>query len=96
MVYINLRLNVADFNKWLAGFHGFESYRKENGSTGVNQIYHDVANPNDVTLLMEWESAEKAQAFINNRRHRAANRGGSSDQGVRIISARHKAGFDLS
>ncbi len=71
MVYINLRLNVADFNKWLAGFHGFESYRKENGSTGVNQIYHDVANPNDVTLLMEWESAEKAQAFINNPQTKA-------------------------
>ena len=66
MVYINLRLNVADFDKWLAAFHGFESYRKELGSTEVNQIFHDVDDPNNVTLIMEWDEATNAKAFLNN------------------------------
>jgi hypothetical protein len=71
VVYINLRLNVADFDKWLAAFHGFESYRKELGSTGVNQIFHDVDDPNNVTLIMEWNEAANAKAFLNNPQTKA-------------------------
>jgi len=71
MVYINLRLNVADFDKWLAAFHGFESYRKELGSTEVNQIFHDVDDPNNVTLIMEWDEATNAKAFLNNPQTKA-------------------------
>ena len=65
MVYINLRLNVADYDKWRAGFDANESSRKSAGSTGVNQFYRDVENPNNVTLVLEWDEAEKAQAFLN-------------------------------
>jgi hypothetical protein len=71
VVYINLRLNVADFDKWLAAFHGFESYRKESGSTGVNQIYHDVDGPTNVTLIMEWDEVANAKAFLNNPQTKA-------------------------
>ena len=71
MVYINLRLNVADFDTWLATFQGFESYRKASGSTGVNQIFHDVDDPNNVTLIMEWDEATNARAFLNNPQTKA-------------------------
>ena len=71
MVYINLRLNVADFDKWLTAFNGFESYRRENGSTGMNQIFHDVDDPNNVTLIMEWDEAANAKAFLNNPQMKA-------------------------
>ena len=71
MVYINLRLNVADFDKWHTGFQGFESYRKSHGSTGVNQIYHDVDDPNNVTLIMEWDEAINARAFLNDPQTKA-------------------------
>ena len=66
MVYINLRLNVADFEKWFTAFQGFESYRRELGSTGVNQVFHDVDDPNNITLIMEWDEADHAKAFLNN------------------------------
>jgi heme-degrading monooxygenase HmoA len=66
MVYVNLRLNVANFDTWLAAFHSYESYRQSLGSTGVNQIYHDVDDPNTVTVIMEWDEAANAQAFLNN------------------------------
>ncbi len=72
MVYINLRLNVADYNKWRAGFDANESSRKSAGSTGVNQFYRDVDNPNNVTLVLEWEEAGKAQAFLNDPRTKAS------------------------
>jgi len=66
MVYINLRVNVADYDTWRAGFDANESRRKSAGSTGVNQLYRDVDNPNNIiTLVLEWETADKAQAFLN-------------------------------
>jgi len=65
MVYINLRVNVADYDKWRMGFDANESIRKAAGSTGVNQFYRDVDNPNNVTLVLEWDDADKARAFLN-------------------------------
>jgi hypothetical protein len=65
MVYIDLRLNLENYEKWRAGFDAKEAFRRAGGSTGVNQIYRDVDNPNTVTLILEWEGEEKAQAFLN-------------------------------
>jgi quinol monooxygenase YgiN len=72
MVYINLRINVADYDKWRAGFDVNESSRKSAGSTGVNQFYRDVDNPNNVTLILEWNEADKAQAFLNDPHTKAS------------------------
>ena len=72
MVYINLRVNVADYDKWRASFDANESSRKSAGSTGVNQYYRDVDNPNNVTLVLEWEAADKAQAFLNDPNTKAS------------------------
>ena len=65
MVYINLRLNVADYDKWRLGFDANESNRRSAGSTGLNQFYRDVENPNNVTLILEWNETDKTQAFLN-------------------------------
>jgi len=72
MVYINLRLNVADYEKWRLGFDDNESSRRSAGSTGVNQFYRDVENPNNVTLVLEWEEARKARAFLNDPHTKAS------------------------
>jgi len=65
MVYVSLRLNVESYDKWRAGFDANDSFRRAGGSTGVNQVYRDVDNPNAVSLVLEWEDAEKALAFLN-------------------------------
>ncbi len=65
MVYINLRLNVEDYDKWRAGFDANDSFRRAGGSTGINQVYRDVDNPNAVSIILEWEDGGKAQAFLN-------------------------------
>ena len=72
MVYINLRVNVADYNKWRTGFDANESSRRSAGSTGVNQFYRDVDIPNNVTLVLEWDEADKAKAFLNDPRTKAS------------------------
>ena len=72
MVYIHLRLNVADYDTWRAGFDANESNRKAAGSTGVNQFYRDVENPNNVTLIMEWDEAVNAQAYLNDPNTKAS------------------------
>ena len=65
MVYINLRLNLESYEKWRTGFDANDSFRRAGGSTGVNQVYRDADNPNAVSLILEWEDAVKAQAFLN-------------------------------
>jgi len=65
MVYINLRVNVADYDKWRLGFDANESSHRSAGSTGANQFYRDVENPNNVKLVLEWAQADRAQAFLN-------------------------------
>ena len=72
MVYINLRLNVANYDRWRMGFDANESNRKSAGSTGVNQFYRDVENPNNVTLVLEWDEADKAQTFLNDPHTKAS------------------------
>ena len=72
MVYINLRVNVADYDKWRAGFDINEANRRSAGSTGVNQFYRDVDNPNNVTLVLEWDEEANAQAFLNDPRTKAS------------------------
>jgi quinol monooxygenase YgiN len=65
MVYVNLRLNVADYARWRAGFDANDANRMAAGSTGVNQVYQDVDNPNNVTLVLEWDNADNAKKFLN-------------------------------
>jgi hypothetical protein len=72
MVYINLRVNVADYDKWRLGFDANESNRRSAGSTTVNQFYRDVDNPNNIPMVLEWVEADKAQAFLNDPRTKAS------------------------
>jgi quinol monooxygenase YgiN len=39
---------------------------------GFNQFYRDVDNPNNVTLVLEWDEADKAQAFLNDPNTKAS------------------------
>ena len=63
MVYLNVRHTVADYGKWRPIYDEDKSRRKENGATGVEQVYRDADNPNIITLIMEWDSAEDALKF---------------------------------
>lgn len=65
MVYSNVRVKVTDYAAWRSMFDQGESMRRAAGSTGVNHVYRDVDDPNMITVIMEWDSAENARKFMN-------------------------------
>ena len=64
MIYLNVRHTAADYAKWRVGFDAHETARRAAGATGVQQVYRDMENPNAITVIVEWDSAEKARKFI--------------------------------
>ena len=63
MIYLNVRHTVADYAKWRAGFDANEPARRAAGATGVQQVYQDMENPGTITVMLEWDNAEKARQF---------------------------------
>jgi hypothetical protein len=66
MIYINVRHTVTDYAKWRPVFDADLSNRRSGGASGTQLVYRDQANPNDLTLVMEWDNAENAQKFFHN------------------------------
>ena len=62
MAYLIVRHTVEDYGKWKPVFDQHGSVRKAAGSKGV-QLLRSADNPNDVTMLFEWDSLEHARAF---------------------------------
>ena len=65
MINLLIRHTIADFAKWHAGFDAHEAARRAAGATGVKQVYRDMENPNQITVMLEWNNAENAQNFIS-------------------------------
>ena len=65
MVYLNVRHTVADYKKWRPFFDQDDARRRAAGATGKHQVYRDVDNPNTITIVMEWDSAARAQKFAS-------------------------------
>ena len=54
---------VRDYDEWKPAFDEHEATRRRFGCTG-HTIYRDPDSPNDLTLLMSWESRERAEEFL--------------------------------
>lgn len=65
MPYMLVQHTVEDYEKWKAVFdeHG-EAARRAAGSKG-GLVLRSPDNPNQVTILLEWDSLENARAFAN-------------------------------
>jgi len=63
MIRVLIHHEVADYVAWKAAFDSAIDWRHKNGERGC-RIFRSVGNVNDVTLFFEWESLEKARAFI--------------------------------
>ena len=62
MAHILVHHNVKDFEAWKAHFDKHSSFRAQNGSKG-GKVFQSMSNPNEVFVLLEWESYESAQKF---------------------------------
>jgi hypothetical protein len=63
MINVLIQHEVADYTAWKAAFDSAFDFRRKNGECGC-RIFRSAGNVNDLTLLFEWESLEKARAFI--------------------------------
>ena len=63
MVYTTMRFTVADYEKWRLVFDANDAFRRAGGAIGAPQVYRDVDNPNVITVLGEWDTAENFGKF---------------------------------
>ena len=62
MAILIIRHTVKDFPTWKSAFDQHATARKTAGCKG-GELFHDQANPNDVTVVMRWDNQQNAQAF---------------------------------
>ena len=65
MVYLNVRHTVSDYAQWRPIFDEDAARRKAAGASGVTQVYRDMDEPNTITLILEWDTAENANKFAH-------------------------------
>lgn len=54
---------VNDYKAWRKVYDDFDKTRRKMGVTG-QKVYQTIDNPNDVTVTHDFDSAEKAKAFV--------------------------------
>ncbi len=64
MIYMLVRHQVEDYNKWRNVFDSAKELRRSNGEEHA-QVFRDVDNPNSITVLNKWTSLDKAKEFMN-------------------------------
>jgi len=75
---------VRDYDAWKSVFDEHESVRAEYGCTG-HTIYRDADRPNDLTLVLTYESRERADEFMKHPSLREAMEKGGVISEVRAI-----------
>jgi hypothetical protein len=62
MVHLIVRHKVADYTHWKEAFDAHLNTRKSAGETDC-RVMVAVEDPRDVTLLLDWDSLERARKF---------------------------------
>jgi hypothetical protein len=63
MINLLIHHQVADYTAWKAAFDSAFDWRHKHGECSC-RIFRGAESVNDLTLFFEWESLEKARAFI--------------------------------
>ena len=71
MPYILIRHKVSDYAKWKHFVQDKAQFRKSGGETSFH-AYRDSRDPNDVTILCQWDTADKMEKFIKSPELRQA------------------------
>ena len=79
MPYLLVRHKVEDYERWKPVFdHG--ATRKRSGSKG-GWILRSADDPNELVILLEWDSSENARHFVNaDETREAMHRAGVADE----------------
>jgi len=71
MMHVLVRHKVSDYTRWKEAFDSHLNTRKRAGETGFH-LFHNVDDPREVVLLLDWTSAEEARRFMNSDELRTA------------------------
>lgn len=63
MAIVLIRHEVADYQAWKAVFDAALDLRHKHGERSC-RIFHHAGQVNDVILLCEWDSLERARTFM--------------------------------
>jgi hypothetical protein len=90
MINVLIHHEVADYTAWKAAFDSALDWRRKNGECSC-RILRSTGNVNDLTLLFEWESMEKARAFVacEELKARMANAGVKGAPRVDLLTEVH-------
>ena len=59
-----IRHHVSDFDRWKAVFDDHGITRRANGSRG-GRLFRNVADPDELLVLLEWDDLERARLFLD-------------------------------
>lgn len=62
MAHLMVRHRVADYDAWKAAFDSFVDMRRAAGEKSY-QVLSVAGEPNNIVVLCEWDSVERARAF---------------------------------
>lgn len=63
MIYLLIHHEVRDYPTWKLAFDSALDWRTRQGERHC-RIFRGVQNPNELTLMFEWENVETARAFV--------------------------------
>jgi hypothetical protein len=63
MAHVLIRHRVSDYEKWKSVFDAFIEKRRAGGEKEF-RIFRSQDEPNNITLLFEWNSFKNAHAFL--------------------------------
>ena len=81
MPYLLVRHKVEDYERWKPVFdHDHGATRERSGSKG-GWILRNAFDPNELVILLEWDSSENARLFVNaDATREAMQRAGVADE----------------
>lgn len=76
MAHLLATSRVEDFDSWSTSFDQNDDFRTEHGQRGY-QVYRSVDDPNEVTVLFDWDESEDPRTFFESEemRERLADAG---------------------
>jgi len=63
MIYVLVCYLVKDYNAWKVAFDASYNIRHNSGERSF-RVFRNPDNPNDITILLEWDSLESARRFM--------------------------------
>ena len=63
MIQVLVHHKVADYSSWRSVFDAALDFRHSGGECSC-RIFRKTGNPNDLTLLFEWQDMDKAKHYM--------------------------------